>query len=98
MCDRIVRDMVKLRGLIENQISLLNALKESDELIQQIDVFNYPVLIQDESRLILLKEILKKINEYIDENCLHTFVHDSIDISQGESRYIYYCDLCGKSC
>ena len=98
MCDSIVRDMVKLRGLIENQISLLNALKESDELIQQIDVFNYPVLIQDESRLILLKEILKKINEYIDENCLHTFVNDSIDISQGESRHIYYCDLCGKSC
>jgi len=41
--------------------------------------------------------ILAMITDYIDKNCKHLIVSDSIDISCDESRTIYYCEYCSKT-
>jgi hypothetical protein len=41
--------------------------------------------------------ILTMIKDYIDKNCKHHIVCDSIDISCDESRTIYYCEYCSKT-
>ena len=41
--------------------------------------------------------ILELIKKYIDKNCKHHIVCDSIDISYDESRTIYYCEHCSKT-
>jgi len=42
-------------------------------------------------------KILEMIKNYIDKNCKHHIVCDSIDINYDESRTIYYCEYCSKS-
>lgn len=41
--------------------------------------------------------ILAMIIDYIDKNCKHHIVRDSIDINCDESRTIYYCEYCSKT-
>ena len=41
--------------------------------------------------------ILKLIQKYIDNNCKHNIVSDSIDLNYDESRTIYYCLDCMKT-
>jgi hypothetical protein len=41
--------------------------------------------------------ILDLIKKYIDNNCKHHVVRDSIDLNYDESRTIYYCIDCMKT-
>jgi hypothetical protein len=41
--------------------------------------------------------ILELIKQYIEKNCKHHIIRDSIDISYDESRTIYYCLDCMKT-
>jgi hypothetical protein len=35
--------------------------------------------------------------DYVDKNCLHNIVMDSIDIDPERSQIIYYCEKCEKT-
>lgn len=39
-------------------------------------------------------EIYEKICSYIDNNCKHVLIRDSIDISLDTSKTIIYCEIC----
>jgi RNase P subunit RPR2 len=39
-------------------------------------------------------EIYEKISSYIDKNCKHVLIRDSIDISLDTSKTIVYCEIC----
>lgn len=39
-------------------------------------------------------EIYEKICSYIDKNCKHVLIRDSIDISLDTSKTIVYCEIC----
>jgi hypothetical protein len=41
--------------------------------------------------------ILDLIKKYIETNCQHDIVSDSIDLNYDESRTIYYCRDCMKT-
>ena len=41
--------------------------------------------------------ILEIVNNYINKNCLHKIVIDSIDIDPERSETIYYCEKCEKT-
>ena len=43
------------------------------------------------------KEILKKVEEEIRNNCTHQWVRDSIDIDPDRSQTIFYCSKCELS-
>ena len=102
MEDFSIRQIIKQKNQIENQISILISLKECDVDIDKtayaMDIYT-PLNVSDiEERIRLLKVYLVILNERIDETCPHTFVTDSVDISHEEARLICYCELCGKSC
>jgi hypothetical protein len=42
-------------------------------------------------------EIYEKISSYIDKNCKHILVRDSIDISPDISKPIIYCEVCFRT-
>ena len=39
-------------------------------------------------------EIYEKICSYIDKNCKHVLIRDSIDISLDTTKTIVYCEIC----
>lgn len=39
-------------------------------------------------------EIYEKICSYIDKNCKHVLIRDSIDVSLDTSKIIVYCEIC----
>lgn len=41
--------------------------------------------------------ILELIKQYIEKNCKHHIIRDSIDLNYDESRTIYYCLDCMKT-
>lgn len=41
--------------------------------------------------------ILDLIKKYIEKNCKHNIISDSIDLNYDESRTIYYCLDCMKT-
>jgi hypothetical protein len=41
--------------------------------------------------------ILNLIKKYIEKNCKHHIINDSIDLNYDESRTIYYCLDCMKT-
>jgi RNA binding exosome subunit len=43
------------------------------------------------------KMILNLIKQYIENNCKHHIICDSIDLNYDESRTIYYCLDCMKT-
>lgn len=43
------------------------------------------------------KMILSLIKQYIEKNCKHHIICDSIDLNYDESRTIYYCLDCMKT-
>lgn len=43
------------------------------------------------------KKIVEMVNSYIEKNCKHKIINDSIDVGYEESRTIRYCELCLKT-
>ena len=42
-------------------------------------------------------KIVELVNAYIETNCKHRIVQDSIDLGPDSSRTIYYCETCYKN-
>ena len=43
------------------------------------------------------RNIVALVNAYIEKNCSHNIVSDSIDVCYEQSKTIYYCELCLKT-
>jgi hypothetical protein len=42
-------------------------------------------------------KIVELVNSYIETNCKHRIVQDSIDLGPDSSKTIYYCETCYKN-
>jgi serine protease inhibitor len=43
------------------------------------------------------QKIIELVNNYIEKNCKHKIIDDSIDVGYEQSRTIRYCELCLKT-
>jgi hypothetical protein len=43
------------------------------------------------------KTISNRVNEYLEQKCVHNIIIDSIDITPDSSQTIYYCEKCYKT-
>jgi hypothetical protein len=43
------------------------------------------------------RKIVELVNSYIEKNCKHQIIDDSIDVGYEQSRTIRYCELCLKT-
>lgn len=43
------------------------------------------------------RKIIDMVNNYIEKNCKHKIIDDSIDVGYEQSRTIRYCELCLKT-
>jgi hypothetical protein len=40
------------------------------------------------------KQLIQNMNEYVKNNCYHSFVEDYVDVDPERSQRIRYCEIC----
>ena len=72
-----------------------NVIRESVEIMVRAKTYldAFPKTLQNTE----YSKIVELVNSYIENNCNHRIVQDSIDLGPDSSRTIYYCETCYKT-
>jgi hypothetical protein len=68
--------------------------ENSEEVNNMIRVKQIMERIPDDEQSIEYKGIIQLICKFLDDNCKHKFIEDTIDISPDKSMQISYCEYC----